>query len=412
MKKKLFFIFFSFTVVLSAIASVKSETFATSSTFSWRPTSGTEYGKLMTSGYTWYVNLGRDGGAGYMDFTSTYNSFNGYTGSIELCGRFTGSVNAHDTWAYLRSDSLTGGIDSLAFEWQASQTYSGHQLKFLVQVCTANATYTLHDNNASLYSPQETLSNDTVVYNLDSVSGTTYYAYKYPVTSTNPHHIFSCKNIRVASKFIIKITDFSYSYSDASGTIATAIGGSHKFDIANLNWKTYPPVISYNNPNNVFIIGTAIDPMIPINSGGAVVSYTISPTLPDGLTFDSSTGTISGIPTTSTSQTAYTITATALTGTETSVSTVNIAVSPVTALQTTIVKSNLFTINPTITSDIIRINTEEKQCDIKVYNYLGICVLKQANVPMFSVDKLEKGSYIIEIESNKGIKETYRFVKK
>ena len=47
----------------------------------------------------------------------------------------------------------------------------------------------------------------------------------------------------------------------------------------------------------------------PSVSGGAVTLWTVSPSLPDGLTLDASTGAISGTPTTITASATYTITA-------------------------------------------------------------------------------------------------------
>ena len=53
------------------------------------------------------------------------------------------------------------------------------------------------------------------------------------------------------------------------------------------------------------------------STGGAVVSYSVSPSLPAGLALDTSTGSISGTPTAITSSATYTITATNTGGTDT-----------------------------------------------------------------------------------------------
>ena len=56
--------------------------------------------------------------------------------------------------------------------------------------------------------------------------------------------------------------------------------------------------------------GTAITPLTPTASGGPVVSWSISPALPAGLSLNTSTGEISGTPTAVSPSTTYTVTAT------------------------------------------------------------------------------------------------------
>ena len=58
------------------------------------------------------------------------------------------------------------------------------------------------------------------------------------------------------------------------------------------------------------------------STGGAVVSYSVSPSLPAGLSLDTSTGSISGTPTAVTSSATYTITATNTGGTDTATMTI------------------------------------------------------------------------------------------
>jgi len=67
------------------------------------------------------------------------------------------------------------------------------------------------------------------------------------------------------------------------------------------------PNISYSSPH-VYVNGQAIPPLSPVNTGGPVSGfYSISPFLPAGLNFDTSTGTISGTPTANSNSTSYTV---------------------------------------------------------------------------------------------------------
>lgn len=64
--------------------------------------------------------------------------------------------------------------------------------------------------------------------------------------------------------------------------------------------------------------GAQINSLTPANNGGTIVSYAISPPLPSGLNFNSSTGVISGSPTGVVSTSTYTVTATNSGGSTTS----------------------------------------------------------------------------------------------
>ena len=71
-----------------------------------------------------------------------------------------------------------------------------------------------------------------------------------------------------------------------------------------------PSALSYSSNPAMYTKDTAIAINTPTSSGGAVVSYSVSPALPAGLTLNTSTGIISGTPTTLTVASNYTITAT------------------------------------------------------------------------------------------------------
>jgi hypothetical protein len=90
------------------------------------------------------------------------------------------------------------------------------------------------------------------------------------------------------------------------------------------------PSISTSNNNQAVNAGVAITTAITTNTGGAVSSYSISPTLPTGLNMDSS-GNIAGTPSSVQSSTSYTITATNPAGTSTSNFTLAVLINSTTA---------------------------------------------------------------------------------
>ena len=71
-----------------------------------------------------------------------------------------------------------------------------------------------------------------------------------------------------------------------------------------------PTSLAYSTNSAIYTKGTQITNNVPSNSGGTVASYAISPALTAGLNFSTSTGVISGTPSTLTIAANYTVTAT------------------------------------------------------------------------------------------------------
>lgn len=92
-----------------------------------------------------------------------------------------------------------------------------------------------------------------------------------------------------------------------SGT--PGLGGS---GVVMVRWGSAPvaPNISLSNSNGYGIVNSNVGSLYSIsNIGGSVTSYSISPSLPAGLSFSTVTGLISGTPTATSSATNYIITA-------------------------------------------------------------------------------------------------------
>jgi len=70
-----------------------------------------------------------------------------------------------------------------------------------------------------------------------------------------------------------------------------------------------PTALSYTTAAAIYPQGVQIAPDIPANSGGTVIAYSVSPSLPAGLNLSASTGIISGDPTAATAAAGYTVTA-------------------------------------------------------------------------------------------------------
>ncbi|MFM7019787.1 MAG: putative Ig domain-containing protein [Aquirufa sp.] len=87
------------------------------------------------------------------------------------------------------------------------------------------------------------------------------------------------------------------------------VGGSTSVTTSLAVLEPAPDSLRITVPS-IFLLGQSITPISPTNTGGVVSSYTISPSLPGGLVFDTSTGTILGTPSELKSATTYTITAT------------------------------------------------------------------------------------------------------
>tara|TARA_S200000501_G_scaffold143761_1_gene135681 strand:+ start:293 stop:2488 length:2196 start_codon:yes stop_codon:yes gene_type:complete len=83
--------------------------------------------------------------------------------------------------------------------------------------------------------------------------------------------------------------------------------GGHVLVEFNLSVIAIEPSISYNSSVLSLTVGILMNPLESLSTGGVIASWEVYPELPDGLSIDSTSGHISGTPTTLQSPLSYTI---------------------------------------------------------------------------------------------------------
>jgi len=111
-------------------------------------------------------------------------------------------------------------------------------------------------------------------------------------------------------------TIYTVTAASAEGRISTTV----RFTVRDITPNISYSPNSWNLTQNAPLAGN----LAPGNSGGVVVTWSIDGTLPAGLTFDASNGTISGTPTASSPQTNYRVSATNSGGTSSATLTITV----------------------------------------------------------------------------------------
>ncbi len=95
------------------------------------------------------------------------------------------------------------------------------------------------------------------------------------------------------------------------GNVHTALApnGVARNQFVQVSSSSAPSGLAYASPVT-YVVGTPITPNLPSSVGGAVASYSVSPTLPSGLSLDTSSGAITGTPLAVAAGADYTVTAT------------------------------------------------------------------------------------------------------
>jgi gliding motility-associated-like protein len=136
-------------------------------------------------------------------------------------------------------------------------------------------------------------------------------------------------------------TSYVVTGTNASGTITTTV-------VITVENPPPPPAgLTYTSPN-VYTVGAAIGTLTPTSTGGAIASYSVSPSLPAGLTINTTTGVITGTPSAVSTQTSYVVTGTNTSGTATATVVMTVNIAPPTGL--TYTSPNVYTVGTAIGS--------------------------------------------------------------
>jgi len=264
---------------------------------------------------TWYVNvkggitfLGDCNSSSSNNFTpSTYNWNNFYIGKSLQCGDLT---NLKD------SDNQTSNL-SLA----NTALFSGN----LQMASTGNNSGIYPDavieEGASIYGPSSTPAK-VKIYGLENTKTYNIKLFGYTSSGVNgnakdytDYSIGDITKSLSVSDNISNTTEFS-NISPVNGEIEISVvpeNPSWGYGMLNAmeikeNLLVAPSSLSYNSPN-VYTKNTIITSLTPTITGQNI-TYSVSPSLPSGLSLDTSTGIISGTPTETSGLATYTVTAT------------------------------------------------------------------------------------------------------
>ena len=202
----------------------------------------------------------------------------------------------------LNFDETTGIISgtptelSQATDYEVTATNSGGSTSFTLSIEIIDSAPT----NLSYSTPNVFIIDEAITNLVPIVSGENLV---FSITPSLPNGLNFDETTGIISG-----TPTELSQATNYTVTATNSGGSTSFTLSIEIIDIAPTNLSYYTPN-VFIIGEAITDLVPIVSGENL-EFSIVPSLPNGLSFDETTGIISGTPTEFSAATNYTVTAT------------------------------------------------------------------------------------------------------
>jgi hypothetical protein len=184
-------------------------------------------------------------------------------------------------------------------------------------------------------------------------------------------------------------------------------GGSVSFEIEITVNDVAPSGLSYSSPN-VFTAGNTIADLTP-TVVGAVLSYSISPSLPDGLSFDTATGIISGTPTITGAATSYTVTAFNSGG---SVS-FNVSIVVEELLSSSENQFKNISVYPNPFLDIINVNGSLMNGTFSIYSVDGKLIQEESlRGSIINVKHVPSGVYFLKLSDKENRERIFKVIKR
>lgn len=196
---------------------------------------------------------------------------------------------------------------------------------------------------------------------------------------------------------------------DATGTVSTFCGsgalGDHDDELLLAKLKN-PSCISIDQNGTLYITDYGNHKIKKTTYYD--FNYTISPSLPTGLIFNTETGAISGTPTTISSPTDYTVTISNTEGTNSFVLNIEVGTLSVADFQ-----KDAIEVYPNPIQNFVNIEAKSTITKVEIYTLLGQLIQKMIpNQEVFQINfsGIEKGIYVLKLESN-FTNSTFRVVK-
>jgi hypothetical protein len=240
-----------------------------------------------------------------------------------------GSYNDIYTLKYLSiSEDTTYDFNNFYFTNLISVNYCGTNATTIANIDAKLSSW----NNASrvcLATPAFTLSSNTKAvdsgatvsgYTINSTGGAISSYEILPAIENTPGLTFSTQTGLISGTPTTAASEQTYVIS-ARNLVGTT---SQSFSIT-VNLPPIAPAFTISTATENATAATAITGFTIISTGGAIASYSVSPAIDNGLSFDSTSGLISGTPTNAAASKVYTITGTNRTGTASATFTIQVA---------------------------------------------------------------------------------------